>query len=337
MSLLSESLRTKLIPWAQFHPERRVIIASSRMHASGMPENVQLSHRKLVGKRVIVKNRRYYNNTRNFLALWPEDHLNEMVQLKLVCVLSGYTSFQVGEHVIHCGEGHFIFIPPRLPHPDSSRHNLPDSPGRDACELLYIVLTQQAIQCWIDRCRRGQIKVEKQENSLFQNEHAVYLFRILMEKATAGDGISLQHSMSLLPVFFRMLYEEANDDRYIHPGTVEQMQTPSADPLNFEQQLRQYIHHHIGKPLTMENVAREMYLSRAQFGRRVRRETGKTFVEILTECRMQEAKTLLCGSEWTVSAIAETVGYKIPSYFRHVFRQQTGITPREFRKRALKK
>jgi AraC-like DNA-binding protein len=336
MSLLSESLRSKLIPWSQYNPEQRVIVASSQMHASEMPEDVQLSQQKITGKRVVVKNRRYHNNTRNFLALWPEDHLNEMTQLKLVCVLSGYTSFQVGEYAINCGEGHFIFLPPRLPHPDSSRQNLPDAPWQNACDLLYIILAQHAVQCWIDRCRRGQAKVEKLESSLFQNEHVIYLFRILMEKMIAGDSVSLKHSMSLLPVFFEMLFEEIKGKHYILVGGTDSTQILTTTSINFEQQLRQYIIGNIGKPLTIESVAREMYLSRAQFARRVRRETGKTFVEILTECRLQEAKVLLGGSDWTINGVAESVGYKNPSYFRRIFQQQTGVTPGEFRKRAPK-
>lgn len=331
MLTLADYFSKKILPWSRYNLKRRVIVASAQMRAADMPEGVRLSRRKMTGKRVIVKNRRYYNNTRNFLALWPEDQLNEMTQLKLVGVLSGSVSFQVGEQVIHCGEGHFIIIPSGLPHPDSSRHNLPDAPGQNDCELLYLVLTQHAVHGWIDHCRRDQVKAEKREMSLFQNTHVTQLFRILMERAVEDDYQSRQYSMALLPVFFEMLSDEIRNGRYIPQGTAVPVENASLD---FEQQLRRYLLSNIAKSYTVEKAAHEMYLSRAQFARRVRKETGKSFVQILNECRLEEAKVLLGKSEWTINAIAEIVGYKNPSYFRRLFHMETGMTPGEYRKQC---
>jgi len=337
MSPLSESLRTKLIPWAQFHPERRVIVAASQMRASEMPDGVRLTRRKFIGKRVIVKNNRYYNNARSFLALWPEDRLNEVDHLKMVCVLSGQTHFQVGEYVISCDAGHFIFLPVGIPHTDSSKYNFPEKQAMDECELLYIILHSNAIQCWMKRFQREQKRVDVLENYLVPDDHTTQLFRILMEKATSSDSVPLQHSLALLPIFFETLQKEIKERRYVHPGAMDQDQIQASNPLTFEQQLRQYIIRHIGKTLTVKEAAREMHFSRAQFSRRVRQETGKTFVEILTECRLEEAKVLLCKSQWTVNAIAATVGFRAPAYFRRIFRQHVGVTPMEFRKSNFKK
>jgi AraC-like DNA-binding protein len=332
MSLLSESLLTKLIPWAQFHPERRVIVASSRMRASEMPDGVQLSHRKFIGKRVIIKNRRFYNNTRSFLALWPDDRLNEVEHLKMVCVLSGRTNFQVGEYVISCGAGHFILLPSGIPHTDSSKHTKPEISQIEAGEILYIILHSNTVQCWIKRFQRKHKCIDQLENSLISDNHVTQLFRLLMEKATSGDDSSFRHSLALLPIFFETLQTEIKEGRYVQPGVMEQDQIMTSSPDTFEQQLRQYIIRNIGKSLTVKDAAHEMYFSRAQFSRRVRQETGKTFVEILNECRLEEAKVLLRKSEWTINAIAITVGFKAPAYFRRIFRQHTGMTPGEFRK-----
>ena len=74
-----------------------------------------------------------------------------------------------------------------------------------------------------------------------------------------------------------------------------------------------------------------MHLSRTQFVRRMREETGQTFVEFLTDYRIKEAKTLLRESDWTISAIAGFLGFKTPSYFRTVFLRQTGQTASAYR------
>lgn len=46
---------------------------------------------------------------------------------------------------------------------------------------------------------------------------------------------------------------------------------------------------HLDEPLTLESVARHMFLSRAQFARRARRQAGKTFITYLTERRLEAA------------------------------------------------
>src|SRR5690606_23389440 len=54
-----------------------------------------------------------------------------------------------------------------------------------------------------------------------------------------------------------------------------------------------YIHSHINKKLTIDEVARHVYLSRTQFTSLFRRETGKSFHEYLSDCRFEMAKILL--------------------------------------------
>jgi two-component system response regulator YesN len=78
-------------------------------------------------------------------------------------------------------------------------------------------------------------------------------------------------------------------------------------------------------------VAREMYMSRTQFVRRMRKETGKTFIEFLNSYRISEAQTLLKQSEWTTHTIAQFLGFKSPTYFYALFRTQVGCTPGEYR------
>jgi AraC-like DNA-binding protein len=331
MPTLSESLRTKLIPWSRFNLEQRVIVAAPRMRAADMPEGVTLSRRDIVGRRVIVRNERSYNNSRSFVAKWPEDHLDEVAHLKFVCVLSGCASFQLGKYAVQCGEGHFIFIPPLMPHPDSRHHNLPDAPRADECELLYFVFFPHAIHCWIDCCRRELKKPVTSDFALVTDDDVWHIGQVFAKKMFSNEDVSLQQGMNLMPIYFEMFLEELENGRYLHPGSVDQTQIQFPDSLSFEQQLRHYITSNIRKFISLEDAAREMYFSRAQFSRRVRQETGKTFVEILTECRLQEAKVLLHETKYTVNAIAELVGFKAPSSFRRVFQQQMGMTPGKFR------
>ena len=56
-----------------------------------------------------------------------------------------------------------------------------------------------------------------------------------------------------------------------------------------------------------------------------------SFVEYLTQKRMNRAKQLLQRTNMRSSEIAYEVGYRDPRYFSFVFRKTQGCTPRAFR------
>ena len=52
--------------------------------------------------------------------------------------------------------------------------------------------------------------------------------------------------------------------------------------------------------------------------------------------RVETAKNMLRYSEMTGAAIATSLGFSTQSYFTRVFREHTGFTPSEFRKRFFR-
>ncbi len=61
--------------------------------------------------------------------------------------------------------------------------------------------------------------------------------------------------------------------------------------------------------------------------------TGNTFHFWATDFILREAKLLLRSTTLPVTEISERLNYPNPSFFSRVFRQYTGMTPREFRKK----
>ena len=58
---------------------------------------------------------------------------------------------------------------------------------------------------------------------------------------------------------------------------------------------------------------------------------GISFVEYLTQKRMDKAKHLLRNTGKRSGEIAYEVGYKDPRYFSFVFKKTQGCTPRNYR------
>lgn len=88
----------------------------------------------------------------------------------------------------------------------------------------------------------------------------------------------------------------------------------------------------VNKKLSVETACRDLAVSASYLSRLLKRHIGKSFVEILTEYRMERAKVLLSESDLKTYAVAEAVGFDDPRYFSTVFRKSTGLTPTGFRK-----
>lgn len=86
--------------------------------------------------------------------------------------------------------------------------------------------------------------------------------------------------------------------------------------------------------ISLNTIAAEVGMSPSYFSSIFSKEMGKTFVEYLTEIRMDRAKDLLMCSSMKTSEIGYEVGYKDPHYFSYIFKKTQNCTPKEFRARG---
>ena len=86
--------------------------------------------------------------------------------------------------------------------------------------------------------------------------------------------------------------------------------------------------------ISLNTIAAEVGMSPIYFSSIFSKEMGKTFVEYLTEIRMDRAKELLMCSSMKTSEIGYEVGYKDPHYFSYIFKKTQNCTPKEFRARG---
>ena len=93
-----------------------------------------------------------------------------------------------------------------------------------------------------------------------------------------------------------------------------------------------YINDHYKKG-TLSELAAQMGYDVYWLSREIRRRTGKTYKELLQEKRMQQAVYMLTNSAVPVTDIIESVGYDNTSYFYRIFRENYGMSPKEYRKK----
>lgn len=87
----------------------------------------------------------------------------------------------------------------------------------------------------------------------------------------------------------------------------------------------------IAEPLSLRDVARELGLTPGHLTTVVRRRTGRTVQEWITERRMADARALLSTTELPISEVARRVGIADPGYFARLFRTTHGVSPRSWR------
>jgi AraC family transcriptional regulator len=87
-------------------------------------------------------------------------------------------------------------------------------------------------------------------------------------------------------------------------------------------------------PLRVHDLARAANLSPFHFAREFRKRTGTSPHAYVTAHRIQRACTLLLEGTMTIREISDRVGFSTQAHFSGVFKQRTGTTPGEFRRKG---
>lgn len=102
------------------------------------------------------------------------------------------------------------------------------------------------------------------------------------------------------------------------------------------QKVKSFIDDNYTKPITLEDLSQIVYISRHHLAHLFKKEIGVPPIKYLIIKRMEEAKRMLVGTELNVSKISEILGYDNPIYFSQIFKKTVGISPANYRERALK-
>lgn len=101
------------------------------------------------------------------------------------------------------------------------------------------------------------------------------------------------------------------------------------------QKAKEYINEHCCDDITLEDIAKQIYLNPVYFSRLFKEQTGENFSDYLIGLRMKRAMKLLNDEKIKVYEISLMIGYKSVQYFYRLFKQYTGFTPTEYRNHHL--
>ncbi len=303
------------------------------------PGTVTSTSSPLRGRRVAVKPHAGRENvpvSSQVVAQWPDDAAQASRTAMMLCVIKGTADLRVGDHILTCGTGTFLFIPPNVPLDDGSRSHLQ---GRDitarGCSIMWISPAGAGIACWRCNSQGEKHSTEPLESCYILYPPANQLFETLMQELEReASATAARRALTCRPLFIALLnvilreMQSENMLQFAHQRLDESHLEDRADPVGRAQE---YIRSHLNQTLTIDQVARLTYLSRSQFTRRFREETGRTFNEFVTDRRLEEARYLLRTTDWNIEQICKAIGMK-SSRLRSLFRQNLEASPSLFRR-----
>jgi AraC-like DNA-binding protein len=92
-----------------------------------------------------------------------------------------------------------------------------------------------------------------------------------------------------------------------------------------------YIREHWADNVSLAGAATAAFVSPKHLAHLLKKETGKTFTELVTERRLERARELLDRTTQRIADIAHECGFADQAYFTRRFKHWSGLTPRAYR------
>ena len=197
-----------------------------------------------------------------------------------------------------------------------------------------------ALKEWIAQAPavRGGVLAEEQ---LRQRKNTFIVIATLVSRAAIRGGMDVDDAFShsdsyirqcellsspaeIMNLQYRMILDYTERVERLHLGK---------HPSKLTVDVANYIQHHMSEPISAEQLAEHLFLSRPYLSRKFKEETGESLTDFILKEKTEEAKRLLRYSDKSLTAISTYLGFSSASHFSRVFKAYVGSTPSEYREK----
>jgi len=100
--------------------------------------------------------------------------------------------------------------------------------------------------------------------------------------------------------------------------------------------LNRYIDEHMAQTITVDDLTKNLLISRTQLYNLTRQYLGIGIAEYVRNMRMNKAKSYLSEGTYSLVEICDLTGFNDYHYFRRIFKKYEKMTPREYQKQVQK-
>ena len=255
----------------------------------------------------------------------PSKHLHN--EYEIYFLVEGERYYFIGSQTYHVKKGGLVFIDRGLVHQTSQA-------GNESHDRILIGLEDTALAPFF--ALTGELSLSR-----FFEEHCGvlplseedartalgYLERIAAELQKKEGGYRLLVLSSLAALFF-----------FAQRLFLKNKGNPLSAPLSASPKHRKvdeaaaYITEHYQEPLSLESVAKRLFVSKCYLSRIFKEAAGLTVVEYINLCRVRQARRLLLETSMSITELAECLGFESITYFERVFKKYTLVSPLKYRK-----
>ena len=152
------------------------------------------------------------------------------------------------------------------------------------------------------------------------------------------------------PYLFKVVPEEKEDEVAVHVKEEDAKETEKYKNSNLsDEQKAQYIEHifafmkserpYMNPELTVQDLSKQLNISRHHLTEILNNDIGKNFFTFINEYRVEEVKRRLLDEKFehlTIVALAFESGFNSKSTFNSIFKQNTNMTPTQWKNAQLK-
>lgn len=231
---------------------------------------------------------------------------------QLIYVASGKTHFYFGDEERIVNAEQMVLFQPRQP-----QHY--EYFAKDKPEVYWVHFTGSDVK---NILRHYGIPMDEPVFYSGNSSMYAYLFKeMIHELQTCRVGYQ-----ELLEMYLRQILLLIVRSREEHNPTVSSF-------IQDEMELaRRYFTEHYNEEINIEEYAKSRGMSISWFLRNFKQLTAKSPMQYVLSIRINNAVSLLEGTNYNINEISSIVGYDNPLYFSRIFKKQKGVSPSDYRK-----
>ncbi|MGI6696641.1 MAG: AraC family transcriptional regulator [Christensenellales bacterium] len=273
------------------------------------------------------------------VVMWAYDGsiISEIPRIRDFFVLQYFYKGNVYENIdgqlILLNEGDTLLVQPGVKH-CISRHGLPKNTD-ETCIIYFALKKELCLKSYLPHIPKNTDMLKFFINPFSLNNRGQYMI------VKAKKNISLKYIINIILLEYTAMesfYERVLDGLFV---TLISLLTRNCEIMEISHQQN----HEIAKILsyiegncervTLRQTAMEFGYHPNYFSTLLKKKTGKSFINLVQNARMEKALMLISNSNVPVDEIAQLVGYSNISYFYRVFWNKFNMMPSECRRMSL--
>ncbi len=179
------------------------------------------------------------------------------------------------------------------------------------------------------------------DNYLRQTKNIFITTATLVSRAAMAGGLPAEEALSLSDRYIQRCErlnapEQIRNLQYNMVMDFASLVAEQQKGLHYDRFLRGvtgYVREHLTGNIGVEQMAKDLGVSRSHLSAKFKRETGTTLTDYIQEQKIKKAMDYLKNTEKSILEISTFLGFSSQGYFQNVFKKRTGMTPKEYRER----